>query len=84
MIIKRLCFLITCGLYIPVSFISGIGWVVGTFTSSLLSYMIVSPCEYIITGDVIIGEAMIEFWLDYLPELYDEISKKIFSELLNE
>ena len=70
-VLKRLRFVVVCGLFIPFSAITCCVWLSSSITLSIIGYVMI-PIEYITTGDVKWCENMMDFFWIYLPKLYDK------------
>lgn len=78
--LKRLRYLVVCGLYIPFSAVTGLVWF---STGTLVSYvsLIYLPFEYVITGEDNFSSSLIFFWWNKLPIMYEKQSKYFFNSI---
>lgn len=77
-ILKRIGFVVACGLFIPFSTFTASIWLVTSLTSSIIGYLMI-PFEYVFTGDTKICERLMDFFWYHFPKLYDERTKLFFN-----
>lgn len=78
--LKRVKFVVVCGLFIPFSAITYFVWLVSSITSSIIAYAMI-PVEYIITGDIEWCEKIMDFFWIYLPIFYDKRTELFFKSI---
>ena len=78
--LKRLRYLVVCGLYIPFLAVTGLVWIsTGTFVSYIS--LIYLPFEYIITGEDEFSSSLMFFLWYKLPIMYEKQIKYFFNSI---
>lgn len=80
-ILKRIRFIFSIALYIPISLVSGIIWLASSIVVTIINSLIIIPIEYIITGDIKFGKKIHNNLFKSFPEYYDQASYDFFREI---